>query len=113
MKWKTEWLLPGGDMLDFFTNARKSEVYREDKGDHFIYSVGLPGMNKRDTFIEHDDKEVLIQTTVRLEESSWVIQKKNFLDYNKASATLKDGLLEIKIPFKQKEERKVRNILIN
>ena len=92
----------------------------------YMISCELPGIKKEDISITFDEGELFIEANPKHEKNNnkYVIHERNSLklkrsinlgddiDENKIQAKLEDGILYVNVFNKEKEEKKVKNIVI-
>ena len=112
----------------FYDGGYKGFPIDVEKGQNgYMISCELPGIKKEDISITFDEGELFIEASPKQNKNNnnkYVIHERNSLklkrsinlgddiDENKFQARLEDGILYVNVFNKEKEEKKVKNIVI-
>jgi HSP20 family protein len=124
-RWEPGWPFPRWPEQSLF-HAPALDVYEE--GDAVVVETELPGMKKEDVEIKltgnllaisatrHDEKKVERKNYLRLERSSGALSRTVRLPVDvqadKITATLKDGVLEVRAPKAEAAKAETRSVTV-
>lgn len=119
-RWQAEERLPGVDWVP--------SVDLVEKKDHFLLRTEIPGIKKEDLDISVSDDSVTIKGEVKKEKEEKGdryyfaerccgsfgrrVRLPLEVDPNKVEATLKDGILELKLPKKEVQKAKIVEVKV-
>ena len=117
-----------GDFFNFWPNmGMKTDV--KENGDDFVFEVELPGVSKEDISIEYEKGNIVVTAKRqgdKEEKHGSYIRKERFegtcrrnfyvgenIDEENISAKFENGILNLTVPKKIKDEEKVKKIAID
>lgn len=90
----------------------KEDVFIETKEEGVEYTLECPGINKNNTSVEYQGRDISITSFIKSKDQNWNFRCGNGVDLDQATCTIKDGILTLIIPYKSPQENKIKKIAI-